>query len=131
MQCLSIAVGMIEETYESYKSDWVSRSDLSEELNKFDIPVWNSMNDNTKCAAIEYVYKNRHTIELHSGCVEAWTQAAAYFMILNFVSMLCHNGTPDIEVFFDDLDFMMDEDTLNDEEVQQLMGIGESFTEKF
>ena len=131
MQCRNIAVGMIEETYESYKSDWVDSPDLSEELNKFDIPVWNSMNDNTKCAAIEYVYKNRHTIELHSGCVEAWTQATAYFMILNFVSMLCHNGTPDIEVFFDDLDFMMDEDILNDDEVQKLMGIGEYFTEKF
>ena len=131
MQCRNIAVGMIEETYEAYKSDWVDSPDISEELNKFDIPVWNSMSDNNKCSAIEYVYKNRHTIELHSGCVEAWTQATAYFMILNFASMLCHNGTPDIEVFFDDLDFMMDEDTLNDEEVQKLMGIGESFTEKF
>ena len=131
MQCRPIAVGMIEETYGMYKNDWVSTPDLSDELNKFDIPVWNSMSDNTKCSAIEYVYKNRQTIELHSGCVEAWAQATAYFMILNFVSMLCQNGTPDIEVFFDDLDFMMDEDILNDDEVQKLMGIDESFTEKF
>ena len=116
---------MIEETYDAYRNDW----DMSYELNKFDIPVWNSMNDNTKRSCIEYVYKNRNNIELHSGVCPSWVQATAYFMIMNFASIMCEN--PDIEVFFDDLDFMMDSATLTDKDVQEQMGIASDFTEKF
>ena len=125
MQCRKIAIGMIEETYDAYRNDW----DMSYELNKFDIPVWNSMNDNTKRSCIEYVYKNRNNIELHSGVCPSWVQATAYFMIMNFASIMCEN--PDIEVFFDDLDFMMDSATLTDKDVQEQMGIASDFTEKF
>ena len=38
---------------------------------------------------------------------------------------------PYIEIFFDDLDFMMDSDTLTDGDVQEQMGISSDFTEKF
>jgi len=131
MQSRKIAVGMIEETYDAYRNDWMTQSngELSYELNKFDIPVWNKMSDNTKRSCIEYVYNNRDTIELHSGLCSSWTQATAYFMIFNFASLMCDN--PDIEIFFDDLDFMMDSDTLTDEDVQEQMGISSDFTEKF
>jgi hypothetical protein len=131
MQSRKIAVGMIEETYDAYRNDWMTQSngELSYELNKFDIPVWNNMSDNTKRSCIEYVYNNRNTIELHSGLCSSWTQATAYFMIFNFASLMCDN--PDIEIFFDDLDFMMDSDTLTDEDVQEQMGISSDFTEKF
>jgi len=131
MQSRKIAVGMIEETYDAYRNDWMTQSsgELSYELNKFDIPVWNNMSDNTKRSCIEYVYNNRNTIELHSGLCSSWTQATAYFMIFNFASLMCDN--PDIEIFFDDLDFMMDSDTLTDGDVQEQMGISSDFTEKF
>ena len=131
MQSRKIAVGMIEETYDAYRNDWMvqSNGELSYELNKFDIPVWNNMSDNTKRSCIEYVYNNRDTIELHSGLCSSWTQATAYFMIFNFASLMCDN--PDIEIFFDDLDFMMDSDTLTDGDVQEQMGISLDFTEKF
>jgi len=131
MQCRKIAVGMIEETYDIYKNAWSIDGGLYTELNKFDIPVWNNMDSDTKRAAIEYVYQNRDTIELHSGCVEAWVQATAYFMIMNFVSLIAPDCEPEIEMFFDDLDFMMDEDVLTDSDVQEQMGIDKDFTNKF
>lgn len=129
----AIAVGMIEDTYDAYKNYWLKSDavELMEELNKFDIPVWNDMKTNIKCSAIEYVYKNRNEIELHSDFVESWVQATAYFMIMNFASMMCMDGQPEIEMFFDDLDFMMDEDILTDIDVQEQMGIGKNFTDKF
>ena len=131
MQYRNITVGMIEDTYSSYKDCWVKDEDgdLQYELNKFDIPVWNDMDDNTKCSAMEYVYNHRNTLELHSGCVESWVQATAYFMIFNFVSMMTDNA--DIEIFFDDLDFMMEDDILSDSDVQEQMGIDPDFTNKF
>ena len=134
MQCRAIAVGMIEDTYNTYKNSWLKELVeegilLDDELNKFDIPVWNDMNTNTKCSAMEYVYKNRDTIELHSGLCASWVQATAYFMILNFASIMCEN--PDIEVFFEDMDFMLDTETLTDKQVQEEMGICSDFTEKF
>ena len=131
MQSRKIAVGMIEETYDAYRNDWMTQSkgELSYELNKFDIPVWNNMSDNTKQSCIEYVYNNRDTIELHSGLCASWVQAPAYFMIFDFASLMGEN--PEIEMFFDDLDFMMDSDTLTDENVQEQMGIPSDFTEKF
>jgi hypothetical protein len=131
MQCRSIAVGMIEETYNAYKNEWSVDGSLFSELNKFDIPVWNNMNSDTKRAAIEYVYQNRHTIELHSREVESWVQATAYFMIMNFAWLFNPDGEVDIEIFFDDMDFMMDEDVLTDSDVQEQMGIGKNFTDKF
>lgn len=131
MQSRKIAVGMIEETYDAYRNDWITQSqgELSYELNKFAIPVWNNMNDNTKRSCIEYVYTNRDTIELHSDCVESWVQATAYFMIFNFASLMSED--PDIEIFFDDLDFMMDVDTLTDSYVQEQLGISKDFTNNF
>ena len=131
MQSRKITVGMIEETYDAYRNDWMTQSkgELSYELNKFDIPVWNNMSDNTKQSCIEYVYNNRDTIELHSGLCASWVQATAYFMIFDFASLMGEN--PEIEMFFDDLDFMMDSDTLTDENVQEQMGIPSNFTEKF
>ena len=131
MQSRKIAVGMIEETYDAYRNDWMTQSsgELSYELNKFDIPVWNNMSDNTKQSCIEYVYNNRDTIELHSGLCASWVQATAYFMIFDFASLMGEN--PEIEMFFDDLDFMIDSDTLTDENVQEQMGIPSDFTEKF
>lgn len=131
MQIRKVAVGMIEETYDAYRNSWMTQStgELSYELNKFDIPVWNNMNDNTKQSCIEYVYNNRDTIELHSGLCASWVQATAYFMIFDFASLMGED--PDIEIFFDDLDFMMDSDTLTDENVQEQMGIPSDFTEKF
>lgn len=127
-----IATGMIESTYENYK-DWKNNGELKTELNAHndDIPVWCDMSDNTKCAAIEYVYSNRNTLELHSGSVEAWVQATAYFMLYSFASMMINNGQPELEMFFDDLDFMMDEDILEDSDVQTMLGISPDFTENF
>ena len=134
MQYRNIAVGMIEDTYNTYKTYWTNNPeydtiDLREELNKFDIPVWNDMSINTRCAAIEYVYNNRNTLELHSDCVEAWVQATAYFMILNFANVISQDA--DIEIFFDDLDFMMEYDTLTDSDVQEQLGISKDFTNNF
>jgi hypothetical protein len=132
MQYRAIAVGMIESTYDSYKY-WTTTKEndfnLNEELNNFDIPVWNSMSNNTKCAAIEYVYNHRHTLELHSDCVESWVQATAYFMILNFANVISEDA--DIEIFFDDLDFMMESDTLTDRDIQEQFGISKDFTNNF
>ena len=134
MQHRKIAEGMIEATYDMYK-DWRKDSDerLSEQLNKYNeaIPVWREMDDNTKCAAIEYVYNKREEIELHSDCVESWVQATAYFMLYQFTSWTICEGEPDLEIFFDDLDFTMDADILNNETVQEQMGICSNFTEGF
>ena len=129
MQYRTIAVGMIEDTYDTYKNNWSVEGSLYTELNKFDIPVWNDMSSDTKRAAIEYVYQNRNTIELHSDMVESWVQATAYFMIMNFAVVF--GDDPEIEIFFDDLDFMMDEDVLTDSDVQEQMGISKDFTNKF
>jgi hypothetical protein len=132
MQYRKIATSIIEATYENYKY-WKRDNELSYELNKYNkqIPVWCDMDDNTKCAAIEYVFSNRDTIELHSECVEAWVQATAYFLLYDFVILLSNRGKPELEMFFDDLDFMMDEDTLNDEDVQEQLGISPDFGGKF
>ena len=129
MQYRTIAVSMIEDTYDTYKNNWSVDGSLYTELNKFDIPVWNDMSSDTKRAAIEYVYQNRNTIELHSDMVESWVQATVYFMIMNFAVVF--GDDPEIEVFFDDLDFMMDEDVLTDSDVQEQMGISKDFTNKF
>lgn len=120
---------MIEATYDSY-TYW-NDNELSYHLNKYDIPVWSNMDDNTKCAAIEYVYKKRNEIELHSGIVESWVQATAYFMLYNFTEMITPYDRPELEMFFDDLDFMMEEDVLQDSDVQKYMGIDSNFTEEF
>jgi len=132
MQYRKITTGMIEAAYENYK-DWKNNDELSYELNKFnlDIPVWRDMSDNTKCAAIEYVYNNRDTIELHSGCVQSWVQATAYFMLSDFASVMIYGGKPELEIFFDDMDFMMEEDILTDSDVMEQMGISTDFTGGF
>jgi SOS-response transcriptional repressor LexA len=129
-----VAVAIIESTYEAYK-DWKSHDKeyLAYELNNYNdnIPVWRDMDDNTKCAAIEYVYNKRDTIELHSDIVESWVQATAYFMLYYFCSDITNGEEPDLEMFFDDLDFMLDEEILNDSDVQKIMGISSDFTKKF
>lgn len=130
MNYRKIATGMIEATYDCYK-DWKNNNELSYELNKYDIPAWSNMDDNTKCAAIEYVYKKRNEIELHSEIVESWVQATAYFMLYDFTKMIAPDARPELEMFFDDLDFMMEEDVLQDSDVQKYMGIGSNFTEEF
>jgi len=130
MQYRKIATGIIEATYENYVQ-WREDGILAEELNKYEIPVWNEMNDSTKCSAIEYVYLNRDAIELHSGLVESWVQATAYFMIYDFAAIMAHDGQPEIEVFFDDMDFMIDQDILDDEDVQEQLGISPDFGGKF
>jgi hypothetical protein len=132
MQYRKIATSIIEATYENYKY-WKKDNELSYELNKYNeqIPVWCDMDDNIKCAAIEYIFSNRDTIELHSGCVESWVQATAYFLLYDFVILLSNRGKPELEMFFDDLDFMMDEDTLDDEDVQEQLGISPDFGGKF
>ena len=50
-------------------------------------------------------------------------------MIFNFASLMGED--PDIEVFFDDLDFMIDIDTLTDSDVQEQLGISKDFTNNF
>jgi hypothetical protein len=129
MEYRKIATGMIEATYEEYK-DYKHVDDyLFDWLNNRYIPVWTNMDDNTKQAAIEYVYKNRDTIELHSGVTESWVQATAYFMIMNFAVVF--SDDPEIEIFFDDLDFMLDEDVLTDIDIQEQMGISKNFMDSF
>ena len=130
MNYRKIATGMIESTYDCYKV-WKDDDHLSYELNKYDIPVWSKMDDGVKCAAIEYVYKNRNEIELHSDIVESWVQATAYFMLYEFSQWIFPDSHPELEMFFDDLDFMMEEDILQDSDVQKYMGIGSNFTEEF
>jgi len=125
-----IATAMIEATYDSYR-DWKNNNELSYELNKYDIPVWSNMDDNTKCAAIEYVYKKRNEIELHSEIVESWVQATAYFMLYDFAKIMVPNDEPELEMFFDDLDFTMEDDILQNRYIQEQMGIGSNFTEGF
>ena len=137
MQCRAVASGMINEVYDLYKNGWaedVTTYNLSEELNRYHIPVWNDMSDNNKCAAIEYVYKNVDTIELHSDCVESWVQATAYFMLMAFARLMCPQTSEcdiELEMFFDDLDFMMEYDTLTDRDVQKQLGISKDFTNNF
>ena len=130
MNYRKIATGMIEATYDCYK-DWKNNDELSYELNKYDIPVWSNMDDNTKCAAIEYIYKKRNEIELHSDIVESWVQATAYFMLYDFAKIMVPNDEPELEMFFDDLDFTMEDDILQNRYIQEQMGIGSSFTEGF
>jgi hypothetical protein len=125
-----IATGMIEATYDSYR-DWKNNNELSYELNKYDIPVWSNMDDNTKCAAIEYVYQKRNEIELRSEIVESWVQATAYFMLYDFAKIMVPNDEPELEMFFDDLDFTMEDDILQNRYIQEQMGIGSNFTEGF
>lgn len=121
MEYRKIATGMIEATYESFKEweyftsllgDLADDDDgLDYEFNKHgDIPIWSLMSTDSKCAAIEYVYKNRDTIELHSECVSNMVQATAYFMLHDFATSLIHSqdnsSSPEVAIFFDDLDFM-------------------------
>ena len=92
------------------------------------------MSDNTKRAAIEYVYKNVDTIELHYDCVESWVQATAYFMLMTFAKLMCPQASEydiELEMFFDDLDFMMEYDTLTDSDVKEQLGISKDFTNNF
>lgn len=131
MQNRNIAEALIEYTYNQYKNDWQEDNailPISEELNTMSLgTVWAEMDDNTKCSAIEYVYKNRKEIELHSGCVEAWVQATAYFMIqygLSDIEMI----SPE-EFFFDDTDFMI-EDELSDD-VKERFGVLPNFNDQF
>ena len=137
MQCRDIASGMIKQAYDLYKNGWVedvATYNLSEELNRYDILVWNDMSNNTKRAAIEYVYKNVDTIELNSNCVESWVQATAYFMLMTFAKLMCPQASEydiELEMFFDDLDFMMEYDTLTDRDVQKQLGISKDFTNNF
>lgn len=132
MNYRKVATAMIEYTYGDY-IDWKNRNQLSYELNKYNkvIPVWRDMNDNTKCAAIEYVHSNRDAIELHSGIVPSWVQATTYFMLYEFALQMIYDGEPELEMFFDDLDFMIDEDKLTDSDVQEQLGISTDFTENF
>ena len=80
--------------------------DISKHIN-----IWDTMGYKARLAAIEYVYSNRHEIELHSGCVPAWVQATAYFM-LSYFAYICivndKDATLDLECFFDDMDFAFD-----------------------
>ena len=130
MHCRKIATGMIEATYDSYEY-WKDNDELSYELNKYDIPVWSNMDDGVKCAAIEYVYKNRNEIELHSNIVDSWVQATAYFMLYDFAKIIAPDARPELEMFFDDLDFMIEDDILQNRYIQEQMGIGSNFTEGF
>jgi hypothetical protein len=52
-------------------------------------------------------------------------------MLYSFASLMTHDGQPELEMFFDDMDFMMDEDTLEDSDVQEALGISSDFTGKF
>jgi hypothetical protein len=132
MEYRKIATGMIEATYEYYKEISVNEDKegygltLDEFLESYYIAVWNDMDNNTKCAAIEYVYNKRNEIELHSGYAEAWVQATAYFLINNFT---CDMGATDISLFFDDMDFEMQE--INDDEIKKIFGICSNFNDKF
>ena len=132
MEYRKIATGMIEATYEYYKELLANQDNegygltLDEFLEGYDIAVWNDMDNNTRCAAIEYVYKKRNEIELNSGCAEAWVQATAYFLINNFA---CDMGATDISLFFDDMDFEMEE--INDDEIKEIFGICSNFNDKF
>lgn len=134
MEYRKIATGMIEAVYEMYE-DWKEHKQLSANLNKYDkrIPVWCDMNKKTKCAAIEYVYKNRDTIELHSGCVQAWVQATAYFMLYYFAKEMAYSGKVDVDIFFDDMDFCTENSEyskINDDpELKKLMRIKDDFFE--
>ena len=130
MNYRKIATGMIEATYDSYEY-WKDNDELSYELNKYDIPVWSKMDDGVKCAAIEYVYQKRNEIELHSDIVDSWVEATAYFMLYDFAKMITPDARPELEMFFDDLDFMMEDDILQNRYVQEQMGIGSNFTEGF
>lgn len=127
-----IVTAMIEDTYEQYEF-WREDGVLDEELNEYNdnIPVWRDMSENTKCAAIEYVHNNRDTIELHSELVQSWVQATVYFMLYKIAFVIAGGEEPELEMFFDDLDFMMDESILKDNDIRKMMGIGQDFTEKF
>lgn len=131
MQYKKVAVAMIESTFEEYKSfgdRWEDLTTISEFLNQYDIPVWRDMSDGHKQNALEYVYHKRHTIELNSDCVSAWVQATAYFMLYRFASLLCVEGKPEMDIFFDDFDFMMEGELLQDDHVQETPGISPEFT---
>jgi len=135
MQLRKIAVGIIENVYGQYK-DWqkyTEQFDLKQELNDCDhsIPVWDSMDDNTKCAAIEYVYLNRDKIELNSSCVEAWVQAAAYYMFYKFFDSIIIDGEPMLDVFFDDMDFELDKELLKNPDFKHTFGVQDDYTDPF
>ena len=127
-----IATGMIEATYEHYKELLANKDNksyelpLDEFLEAYDIAVWNDMDNNTKCSAIEYVYNKRNEIELDSNCSEAWVQATVYFLINEFA---CDMGATDISLFFGDMDFEMEE--INDDEIKKIFGICSNFNDKF
>lgn len=127
MNYKNIAVPMLEEVYEYHKTIVKDEPEYVSDWLDYDLPVWNSMSDNTKQAAIEYVYNNRNDIELHSGEVESWVQATAYFMLKKFWEEVVERCSG----FFDDLDFMMEEDILQDRYIQKTLGVGSTFTNDF
>jgi hypothetical protein len=127
MNYKNIAVPMLEEVYEYYRDFVKNDSEYVSIWLDYDLPVWSSMTDNTKQAAIEYVYKNRNDIELHSGEVESWVQATAYFMLKKFWEEVVEGCGG----FFDDLDFMMEEDILQNKYIQEALGISSTFNNNF
>ena len=74
----------------------------------------------------QMIYNKRNEIELNSGCAEGWVQATVYFLINNFT---CDMGATDISLFFDDMDFEMQE--INDDEIKKIFGICSNFNDKF
>ena len=53
------------------------------------------------------------------------------FYVYDFAKMIAPDARPELEMFFDDLDFMIEDDILQNRYVQEQMGIGSNFTEGF
>jgi hypothetical protein len=141
MYCRKVFVSIIEETYKNFKRALKlskSKNEFFKDEFKFfleeydeEIPLWCDIDASTKCAAIEYVYLNRKNIELNSGAIPAWAQAAAYFMLYAFIAPMC-DGVPDLGLFFDDEDFMAAKDVKNlPSEAMDMLGIRKDFNEPF
>ena len=52
-------------------------------------------------------------------------------MLYKIAFVIAGGEEPELEMFFDDLDFMMDESILKDNDIRKMMGIGQDFTETF
>jgi hypothetical protein len=55
-------------------------------------------------------------------------------MLMVFAKLMCPQTSEydiELEMFFDDLDFMMEYDTLTDSDVQEQLGISKDFTNNF
>ena len=106
-----IALIMIETVYDEVKQLLAQneQDELEEVLSAYDkeIPIWDQMDEEMKVNAIEYVFHKRKEIELHSGCVSAWVQATAYFMMYHYIitRLIDVDGKPQLCGFFDDMDF--------------------------